>query len=198
MSTYISSYVEKFNKKTNQWELISKNCFSDNFKHYLNSYDYTDWYNFNLILNKKELSSEIKEIYEIDEEGNANIEIRYVTLKGLHDYAIKQVENYISKTNSLFTALGLRDMYRVNEDEEVFEDGKYDDEGNIKNTYNPMTFPINKELLIEWNDSEIKAFNMTRLLGICESIYEQCAEMEDGCYVSADSNNIRIIMALEN
>lgn len=198
MSTHISSYVEKFDKESNKWILISDKEFCSNFKYFLNSNDYSDFYDFRNI-DVKDFSDDLKKTVERDyivetaEELNVS-SIKCITLAEMKSYANKIINQYYAKTEILFKALGYTGSYRKSDDEEDYEEDKWNENGEISERYNPLTAQIGKGSLSDWNNIEMKANNMFCLLGICEAVENQCYEHDR--YFTDD--NIRFILIMDN
>jgi len=108
-------------------------------------------------------------------------DVRSIDLKYLSHLLDKIESNYITELKSIYTALGcylITDLY-----EDVPDDDKYDDDGNVKASYNPLTFPINKELL-EKNNKNFIAYETAHRLS---SQISMVLNMLDHCNFDSDS-----------
>lgn len=201
MSIEINCYVEKKDEKTKKWIAVSKNCFCLDFKFYLPC-NYMSELNEFHFMNVDELSPEIKKVFDNGDGTFCRPMLRCLTLTELKNYAQKTIDEYTNKTKSLFMALGVGDIYRRSEGEEFNSDsfGKFlfDDENgegfDVKQNpyFNPLTFPINKDMIIDWNESEIKANSMREVIGICEAISANCYEENN----FATDDEIRVIFVI--
>lgn len=176
MSYSISCFVEKKNKN-GEWEIVSPNWFCWDFKNLL--IDEDDWHDFDGI-DKKTLSSFLKEHYELDENGNdkegvfSYTDMKTMTVGELKAYANKYIDEYETATKYLFSALG--SIHYQTWEYEDYVDDKYDEEGNINPSYNPLTFPINKDMIRDWNNAEMKVHKAYRIFQLCETAAEIAKE----------------------
>lgn len=176
MSSYTEVYIEYKEKQEKNWHLfcIDKNCdfscINEDLKYdieKLSVYGDVDLESIANVEDTKRLSPEFRMLFKhLDEDYHC---IQYIDLKYLSALLDKITSNYITELKSIYTALGcylITDMY-----EDVPEDDKYDDDGNVKSTYNPLTFPINKELL-ENNNKNFVAYEVAhRLSAIIDMVF---------------------------
>lgn len=176
MSYSISCYVEKKNKD-GIWEVVSSNWFCYDFKTLI--IDDDDWHDFDWV-DKKTLSSFVKQHYDIDENGNeigadfSYTDMKSMTVSKLRKYADKYINEYETATKYLFSALG--SIFYQTWEYQDFYDGKYDEEGNPNPMYNPLTFPINKDMVRDWNNIELKVHKAYRIFQLCETAMEQVGD----------------------
>lgn len=187
MSVEIMMYAEEFNKETNKWEIISEKCYCDNFKWYLNDYDdYTDF----RVPEISDLSDFIKKDFKLEDPEREEFfyDMRIATIEELRNYANKFITKYTTTTKNIFLALGLAGHRES--DDDYFDNDKYDDDDNIRSSYNPLTFPVSKELIEEWNTQELDMIKAREIIGICDTILCQ-SKLGHGSW---DEQNVRVIM----
>lgn len=127
----ISAYVEKKNKDTSKWDLVTTNAVSSRLKHIFN--DYRDFRQ----IGWDDLSTGMQEHYKKDEEGNVWCNFYVVTLQELEGITNRRINDVFTKLNVIVKALGCSKVFS-DEGEELEPWG--DDDGKL-------TYPINKQLV---------------------------------------------------
>jgi len=168
MSTYTEVYIEYRNKKEPNWHLfcIDKNCdlscINEDLKYdieRISEYGDLNLEDIASCVDTKDMSMEFRAIFKDLDEDYSHIKV--IDLKYLNAALDKIISNYITELKSIYTALGcylITDIY-----DDVPDDDKYDDDGNIKKDYNPLTYPVNKELL-EKNNRNFIAYEAAHRL----------------------------------
>lgn len=166
MSWNINLYAEKYNKKTLKWELVG--CFSNNFKWNLRGTSISECNEFDRI-SIENVSEELRTEYTDDSGNNSYFDAKVVSNDKLSDYAIKMIDKSVNCKKMAFIALGMPE-YTDDEYAEIYDPDKYDDEGKINPTWNPMTFPISKEILEKVQECEFDEHKGYKILGILEAV----------------------------
>ena len=157
MGYNISAYVERKNKDTGKWELVTENPISSYLKYIIK--DYKDYPK----LNWEDLSSGLQEKFKKEKNESTGEEICYAsfytqTMQKLEDDASTKIHDAYTRLNMIVTALGCSRVY--SDDGEELEPWG-DDEGKDK-----LTFPINKQLI----EGLQYGYNEMRNIGQMEAI----------------------------
>lgn len=132
MGVDVSAYVEKKNKETGKWELVTKEAVSARLKYILE-----DWEEMPKIA-WDDLSDEMKEKFKKDENGQVYATFYVTTLNALEMAVTKQTSEVYTRLNTIIKALGAPRIYR--DDGEECWSG--DDEKKEK-----LTIPVNMWLM---------------------------------------------------
>lgn len=180
MSRHFQMFVEK--KENDKYILLNDSYIE--IKRFIGHFDFE--YENLLIADKNSLSQEMKDKFHIDTDKDFYTikEISFSEIYRLfHDYRVK-VE--ISLTTS-FLAMGMN--YRFSEFDSGDDFRKYDEDDNIRDDYNPMTHPVNKELLELLNDYLIEYDIMREFEGVVYTL----KELYDIHYDNSDDFRILIV-----
>lgn len=184
MSHSVSFYIEN-KEKDGRWHLLNKSSLVWDFETYYID-NHIDFDEFGYIENS-ELSEELKEKYKIGVEKYDYITAKVTNFSELWEMANEYDENFEKSLEYAYLALGV--PYRYDEYDENFED-KFDDEGKLRHDYNPLTFPVNKEILVKLNDY---FYNIRKAY----KIEELCARAKDFYNIDCkNEENYRIILIL--
>lgn len=166
MSWNITVYLEKKTKDSDKWEFVS--CVHDNFKWLLHNQNYDALSDFDTI-KIDELSDKLKEKYKsytVSELDFFNGHV--ITGTELKIYAETDIEKSKMLKKALYIALGVPE-YTDDEFEEIEDPNKYDSNGNIKKNWNPLTFPVNKELIEKVQLAEFNCIRAYKIIGMVEA-----------------------------
>ena len=177
MSWNVTVYLEKLNKKTGKWEFVS--CVHDNFKYLLHSTCNGGFNEFETI-SKENVSDELRARYTSDNSyGLDYFDAKVVSMTESKQYAETDIEKARSLKKALYIALGLPEY--VDDEYEEWEDpDKYDTHGNIKKNWNPLTFPVNKDLFEKVQLAEFNCIKAYKILGMTEAA-EALVNYDDEC-----------------
>lgn len=134
-------------------------CLHDNFKWYIDN-EY-----FENLPNETDFSEGLADIY-----GQLN-SAKVVRPAELQQYAVNLIDKSTAIKKTIWSALGLPE-YTDDEYADVACD-KYDSSGNIDPNWNPLTFPVNKELFDKLQEADFGSAKGCRILGMLDSLEAQ-------------------------
>ena len=194
MSWGITVYAEKKRKNSDKWELIgnqeilleAKWCLiTDDAENYRIDVDIEDAF---YEIDNEELSDGLLKHYDgkID---NYHI-VKQYPIDKMYELCEEHIKKYTTTALMCYKALGIKSQ----ESDEAFRaletygetDMKYTESGKISKNYNPLTFPINKELMIELND---KFENMQRavywqgIIAVVRTLAEEDWQLDHDCEI---------------
>lgn len=151
MGVDVSAYVEKKNKETGKWELVTENPVSSRLKYILDDYNEIQKIGWD------DLSDGLKEKFKKDDSGNVYANFHVTTLDELENSAARLTSETYTRINTIVKALGATRIYR-DDGEELWGDG----EGSKES----LTFQVNKELV---DDLQL-AYGTIRSIGQREAL----------------------------
>ena len=169
MSWNISVYAEKY--VDGEWKYIMP--LHDNFK-WLVSENYFDDLQPLLSSEYENVSSELKLLYKSSSSNNlfSFYTVKVATPTEMQTYASSLGEKSAAIKKTIWTALGLPE-YTDDEYEEILND-KYDADGNIDPSWNPLTHPVSKELFTQLQEADFDAHKGYRILGMLDALEAAC------------------------
>lgn len=186
MSQHVSFYVEKKDETGDcYWKLLNKSSFVWDFERYYFDSDIS-FSQFGYIENCN-LSAELKTMYKIGMEKYDYITAKETTFSELWELANKYIEKFEMTAKNAYLALGV--PYREDEYDCNYED-KYDENDRVRPDYNPLTYPVNKEILEKLNDYFFNIGKAYRLIELCRMVKEFYNIKEE------DEDNYRVILIL--
>lgn len=153
MGVDVSAYVEKKNKETGKWELVTESPVSTRLKYILE-----DWVELPRV-KWEDLSEGIQKKFPKDENGQEYVTFYATTLEDLEREVEKQTTSTFTRINTIVKALGAYRIYRDDGEESAW--GGEDDDKSDK-----LTIPVNKDLI---EDLQM-AFGDVRKIGQRESL----------------------------
>lgn len=165
MHVSIRLYIEKKNQEGTYNLLHDDTVFYD-FKKFLND-DFLNFDEFSYV-SKESLSEEIKQKYKNGIKPIDSVELRETSISELEGIVDKFIEKSTYMLENTYTALGTK--YR--KDEHDWGEERYDDDGKIRSDYNPLTFPVNKDMFWYLNDALFNQNLAYELRGILSAIRE--------------------------
>lgn len=98
------------------------------------------------------------------ERRKMEINLKCIDLAGM-SYMISELDKGVDRAYyAAFCAMGV--PYPGEDDDVYFYEGKYDDDDRIRPDWNPMTYPVNKDLLYELAMQKRNSEKANRLLGM--------------------------------
>jgi len=197
MSHYIEVYVEYKEKNEKSWHLLTINgntdmsCIDEDLKYdmeRLKIYGNLDLECASSYMKVEEASDGLKSIFKYLESDRA----RTIPLSWLRAETGKIESNFITEVKSLYRALGCYMMTDPYEDTNE-DPNKYDDDGNVQPSWNPLTFPVNKELLDSANLKYIGFEVAHSLSAKINMIYTMLKHLGDMDF-DAPSYDIRLVL----
>lgn len=168
MSYNITAYVERKNKDTGKWELVTEKPISSYLKYIFE--DYNEYPK----LNWEDLSIGLQEKYKKEKNESTGEEMCYAsfytkTTQELEDAVSTKIHNAYTKLNMVVKALGCSRVYSDDGDE---LESWGDDEGN------KLTFPINKQLVedLQYGYETMRSIGQREAIDLILSEYTEYGE----------------------
>lgn len=181
MSWNIALYAEV--KKDGKW-VGFKNALDYYFKsslQYLDEYiEYSSVWDSLKRVNVDDLSDELKSEYDVE---SKYFDGREISIKEFRSMCSEIINKHETVADCLFKALGVNYVTTIWEAETIPD--KYDDDGEIRANYDPMTYKVNKELFETYNRLCIRAKYASMIMGMIDAI---------GTMLDDDTNDVRFIM----
>ena len=153
MGVDVAAYVERKNKETNKWELVTESPVSTRLKYIIDDFDELPRIQWG------DLSEGIQKKFPKDENGQAYATFYVTTLEDLEREVEKQTTSTFTRINTIVKALGAYRIYRDDGEESAW--GGVDDDKSDK-----LTIPVNKDLI---EDLQM-AFGDVRKIGQREAL----------------------------
>ena len=169
MSYNITAYVERKNKDTGKWELVTEKPISSYLKYIFE--DYNEYPK----LNWEDLSDGLKGIYPLETLDSTTGEAKCYTsfytktTQELEDDVSSKIHDAYTKLNMVVKALGCSRVYSDDGDE---LESWGDDEGN------KLTFPINKQLVedLQYGYETMRSIGQREAIDLILSEYTEYGE----------------------
>lgn len=173
MSWNITVYAER--KVDDGFEFVC--CLHDNFKWYIDS-EY-----FDNLPSTTQFSPELLKLYD-----NKISCARTIKAADFRTDASMLIDKSVEVKKTIWCALGLPE-YTDDEFEDVVND-RYDVEGNQNPNWNPLTFPVNKDLFNRLQEADFGVAKAYRIIGMLDAL-ESMAGNE------WDSDTYRLVLVRE-
>lgn len=152
MSYSISAYAEVRRKGSDKWEMVGKDCILREVKHLLlggpDDNSEIDCWDYYMDLGKGELSRELVKFLELDDDDNFTC-FKQADVLDLRKDAGKIIADTELRIKFLCKALGIKVDEEWDGDWYACSGKCYDENGKVSKKYNPLTFPVNKEMVAE-------------------------------------------------
>ena len=152
MSYSISAYAEVRRKGSDKWEMLGKDCILREVKHLLlggpDDNSEIDCWDYYMDLGKDELSKSLAKFLELDDCENF-ICFKQVDVLELRKDAEKIISDAGNRIKFLCKALGIKVEEEWDGDWYASSGKCYDENGKVSRKFNPLTFPVNKEMVAE-------------------------------------------------
>ena len=132
MGVDVSAYVERKNKDTGKWELVTENAVSTRLKYVIEDYNELPRMKW------EDLSEGMQAKFKKDENGNVFCNFHVTTLDDLEKSVSSRAHDVFSRMNTIVKALGVDRIYSDDGDE-------IDCYG--EDTKEKLTFPVSKSLI---------------------------------------------------
>lgn len=167
MSWNIYVYAEVRSKNDNEWKPLTNGCVCDEFKFYDDGF-YESLYTMKPCDSSHPIVKAVADKY-------SNFTFRYCYIKEVYNHYNSIIKKFTTELKTAYSALGV--------DSTIIDDPEYyeseEDDCNNDSLFRYMTFPVNKNLLIELVNSYNQYSKALKVIGMCDTITSMKENYDD-------------------